>query len=273
MKTPDPLLRQRVVSGLVMSALGLLATLVGGPVFALVVAAVGVMVWSEWLDMTMPHADDRALLAGGVSFLAFGAIALWAPTSVMVPLALVLFVVVALWLVTLGIGVFALAGLFYAVATIVALVDLRGSFGLHIGFAAIVFLFATVWSTDIGAYFTGRKIGGIRLAPMISPGKTVSGALGGVAAAVIAGLVVRLFLGLPLTVGETIWLSVLLSVASQAGDLFESHMKRRAGVKNSSEIIPGHGGVMDRVDGLVFAAVLLWLTGALAAAKPLGMAM
>lgn len=269
MRTPDPLIRQRVQSALVMSAIGLLATLVGGPVFAAFVAAVAILVWSEWLDMTMPDADDRALLAGGAAFLLVAAMALWLPPSVMVPMVLVVFVGVAAWMVTLGLTAFALTGLAYCFATIVALVDLRGALGLHAGFAAIVMLFAIVWSTDIGAYFTGRRFGGIRLAPTISPGKTLSGALGGILAAIVAGLVVRLLLGVPLSIAETVWLSILLSAAAQAGDLFESFMKRRAGVKNSSEIIPGHGGVMDRVDGLVFAAVLLWLTGALAAAPPL----
>jgi phosphatidate cytidylyltransferase len=124
----------------------------------------------------------------------------------------------------------------------------------------MIFIFAVVWATDILAYFTGRAIGGPKLAPRISPGKTWSGAIGGAVSGVIAGVAVFLShfslddVRIPL-------LALALSVASQIGDLFESYMKRRFGVKDSSRLIPGHGGVMDRVDGLVFAcfAALLFV--------------
>ncbi len=119
-----------------------------------------------------------------------------------------------------------------------------------------------MWATDIFAYFVGRAVGGPKLAPHISPGKTWSGAIGGTAAAVIAAALVGLWLPQSSTLLGL--LALALSVVSQAGDLFESWVKRRAGVKDSSHLIPGHGGVMDRVDGLVAAAVALYLIGAAA---------
>jgi phosphatidate cytidylyltransferase len=132
----------------------------------------------------------------------------------------------------------------------------------HAGLVAILFLFAVVWATDIAAFFVGRSLGGPKLAPAISPGKTQSGALGGAAGGVLAGVALAAFAdldNLPLMA----LLAFLLSVVSQIGDLFESWVKRRHGVKDSGNLIPGHGGVMDRVDGLVAAAFALYVVGAL----------
>ena len=152
-------------------------------------------------------------------------------------------------------------GLAYAGIPALAIAKLRGADGE--GLAAVLFLFAAVWATDILAYFTGRAIGGPKLAPSISPGKTWSGAIGGAVSGVIAAWGVAAAFGrggdwrLPLV-------ALAVSVISQMGDLYESSVKRRAGVKDSSHLIPGHGGVLDRVDGLVAGAVLLYLFGALA---------
>ncbi|MER9183789.1 phosphatidate cytidylyltransferase, partial [Mesorhizobium sp. M0767] len=123
-----------------------------------------------------------------------------------------------------------------------------------------LFLFAVVWATDIFAYFVGRSIGGPRLAPSISPGKTRSGALGGVVGGVVAGLLLAAVAG----TGNLVVLGVValvLSIVAQAGDLFESWVKRRHGRKDSGTLIPGHGGIMDRVDGLVAAAFALYVIG------------
>jgi len=118
-----------------------------------------------------------------------------------------------------------------------------------------------VWGTDIAAYFTGRAIGGPKLAPRISPGKTWSGAVGGAVIAMIAGTAL-----IYVVEGAFLWpvafLALILSIISQSGDLFESYIKRRFGVKDSSHLIPGHGGVMDRVDGLVFASIAAFLVDA-----------
>ena len=149
-------------------------------------------------------------------------------------------------------------GVGYAVLPAIALALLRGD--TLSGLLAVVFLFAVVWATDILAYFVGRAIGGPKLAPSISPGKTWSGAVGGAVAGVVAGILAAQIAGEPSLVLLG-WLALLLSVGSQAGDLFESAFKRRHGAKDSSNLIPGHGGVMDRVDGLVAAALALYLAG------------
>ena len=121
------------------------------------------------------------------------------------------------------------------------------------GVALLLWIFILVWSTDIGAYIAGRLIGGPKLAPAISPGKTWAGFYGGIAAATMLAGGWALFNGLHPVV---LLLAPLFSVASQGGDLFESWMKRRAGVKDSGRWLPGHGGVFDRLDGLLPVAIL-----------------
>jgi phosphatidate cytidylyltransferase len=114
-------------------------------------------------------------------------------------------------------------------------------------------MFLVTWSTDIGAYFVGRKFGRAKLAPSISPNKTIAGLYGGIAAAAVIGGAWTLLTGLgrPLLL-----LAPLFALAAQGGDLFESWMKRKAGVKDSGTWLPGHGGVLDRLDGLAPVAVL-----------------
>ena len=135
--------------------------------------------------------------------------------------------------------------------------------GIGSGFDLLIWVFLVVWSTDIGAYFAGRAIGGPKLAPSISPNKTVAGLLGGViSAAVLAGAWVY-YVRLP---ASLLWIAVPFAVAAQLGDLFESGLKRKAGVKDSGTWLPGHGGLLDRLDGLVPVAVLtaaLMMLGAL----------
>ncbi len=143
------------------------------------------------------------------------------------------------------------AGFVYALAAALSLLWVREH--AEQGASAVFWVFLVVWSTDIGAYFAGRAIGGPKLAPSISPAKTWAGLYGGVAAATVIGGGWALFVGLPLV---TLLLAPLFAVAAQAGDLFESWMKRRAGVKDSGRWLPGHGGVFDRVDGLLPVAVL-----------------
>ena len=130
------------------------------------------------------------------------------------------------------------------------------------GFLAIAFLFAVVWATDIVAYFVGRAVGGPKLAPRISPKKTWSGAIGGTLAAIAAALAVAMAAGLTDVVALGL-LAAVASVFSQAGDLFESAVKRRFGAKDSGHLIPGHGGLMDRLDGFVAAAVFAAVIGLL----------
>jgi phosphatidate cytidylyltransferase len=150
------------------------------------------------------------------------------------------------------------AGIVYAGLLLAAPVLLRADPGY--GIAAILLLFAIVWTTDIAGYFAGRAIGGPKLAPSISPKKTWSGAIAGLAGAMIVVVIAARFI--PQTqIGALLAVAILLSVVSQAGDLAESAMKRHFGVKDSSQIIPGHGGVMDRLDGFWAAVVCAALIG------------
>jgi len=144
------------------------------------------------------------------------------------------------------------AGAVYALAAAACPILLR--YDADYGLVAILFLFAVVWATDIAAYFSGRYFGGPKLWPAVSPKKTWSGAFGGLICAMVAAFIVASFAAL--SHGALIVLAAILSVASQAGDLFESHLKRRFGVKDASHIIPGHGGLMDRLDGFIFASTL-----------------
>lgn len=128
----------------------------------------------------------------------------------------------------------------------------------HLGVTAALWVFGMVWASDIGAYFAGRAFGGARLAPKISPAKTWSGLIGGMVAALIVGATLGDRGGI---VGVPLWIGLIMGLLSQMGDLGQSWMKRRAGVKDSGKLIPGHGGLFDRVDGLLPVALVL---GALA---------
>jgi phosphatidate cytidylyltransferase len=149
-----------------------------------------------------------------------------------------------------------LAGFLYALAAAISLLWIRERSDPDLpngGLVLLLWVFVVVWSTDIGAYFAGRSIGGPKLAPAISPGKTWAGFYGGILAAMVLGGAWAFVSGLPLVL---LLLAPLFAVAAQGGDLFESWMKRRAGMKDSGNLLPGHGGVFDRVDGLLPVAIL-----------------
>ncbi|TDQ80522.1 phosphatidate cytidylyltransferase [Dongia mobilis] len=149
-------------------------------------------------------------------------------------------------------------GLLYVAIPSLALLRLRDDPVTGLGIETLAWILALVIATDTGAYIAGRSIGGPKLAPRISPNKTWAGLLGGVAAAALAGFLAAWWLD-----GPSVWnlmiLSGLLAVIEQAGDLVESAFKRRFGMKDSSHIIPGHGGVLDRVDGLLTVSVAVAL--------------
>ncbi|WP_118857175.1 phosphatidate cytidylyltransferase [Sphingomonas mesophila] len=147
-------------------------------------------------------------------------------------------------------------GFIYALLPALALLWIRDRAavdGQSIGFELLLWVFIVTWATDIGAYFAGRAIGGPKLAPSISPNKTIAGLAGGIVSAGLAGFAWVQAMHLPQVL---ILVGPLMAVAAQAGDLFESWMKRRAGVKDSGTWLPGHGGLLDRLDGLVPVAVI-----------------
>jgi phosphatidate cytidylyltransferase len=155
-------------------------------------------------------------------------------------------------------GGWMLAGLLYAGLLLLAPIVLRRD--LTLGLTAILFLFAIVWATDIVAYFAGRAIGGPKLWPAVSPKKTWSGAVGGTIGAVAIGLILIKLAGLAIA-PMLVLVAFGLSVASQAGDLLESAVKRHFGAKDASQLIPGHGGLMDRLDGFLTAAAAAVMVG------------
>jgi len=156
--------------------------------------------------------------------------------------------------------VWMIAGLLYAGVLLLAPIILRRDPAL--GFVAILFLFAVVWGTDIAAYFAGRALGGPKLWAAVSPNKTWSGALGGALGGVVAALLVVTVAGLVIA-PMLVLVALVLSIASQAGDLLESALKRQFGAKDASDLIPGHGGLMDRLDGFLTAVLAAVMVGLL----------
>ena len=143
------------------------------------------------------------------------------------------------------------AGFIYALLPALSLLWIRDR--APQGLELLLWIFIVTWTTDIGAYFAGRAIGGPKLAPGISPHKTIAGLIGGVVSATLAGYALAELTSLS---AALFWLAPLFALAAQAGDLFESWIKRKAGVKDSGSWLPGHGGALDRLDGLVVVAAL-----------------
>jgi phosphatidate cytidylyltransferase len=247
----------RIVSSLVLAPLAIAAAYFGGLVFFAFWAVAALAVLWEW--QTLVCADERNPV------LAIGAVAL-AGSGLLIMLGRP---GIAIALIALGcFGAAALAsnirrmwctaGVVYAAGLLVAPVLLRRD--ASFGFAAILFLFVIVWLTDIIAYFVGRAVGGPKLMPRVSPNKTWSGAIGGTVASMIGGVVVASQFDIGGIAAAAV-VAFVLSIVSQLGDLAESAVKRRFNAKDASQLIPGHGGLMDRLDGFVAAAVAGVLIG------------
>lgn len=255
-------LRLRVVSALVLAAVILGVTLFGGWPFRLIWTAVAGIVAYEWLAMVSRKNAVAGGIGVGLAGLALGLLPLsGAALAGVAALAGLTGAVVTLR--TANQRQLEACGIAYALCFALVTPVLRETPG--IGLALIIWTFAVVWLTDIAAYFTGRALGGPKLMPRVSPKKTWSGALGGALAGTLCGTAVWAFFfpGLPSGLWPVLAVSLAASIASQAGDLFESSIKRRFGAKDSSHLIPGHGGFLDRLDGywavLVFAGLLLYL--------------
>lgn len=242
----------RVASGVVLAPLFLLLVYLEFPYFHLLVAAIaGVMGW-EFTRMDGRIGKKRsafviAAALGAVAAVSFGH---WLPALALIAVATIALAVADQVAGRKGFYIVQIAVVYVALPAISLL------YVMSVGGAVSIFwLLAVVWATDIGAYAFGRMIGGPKLAPSISPNKTWSGAVGGLVSAVVISAAVTWGFGVQITflLGA---LAVGLSIVSQAGDLFESGLKRRYQVKDSGALIPGHGGVMDRFDGLWFAAPL-----------------
>ncbi|MDH2309581.1 phosphatidate cytidylyltransferase [Methylobacterium brachiatum] len=255
----------RVASGVVLAPAILAALVYGGWPFAGIWLAAGIIGFAEWMVMSRTEPRE-VLIALGAATLGALLLCQRGGAPALACLAVLLLGAAACATVArTGFGrVRALAGVLGAAAIASVPVALRDDPG--IGLVGPAWMFAVVWSTDIAAYFAGRKIGGPKLMPRVSPNKTWSGAIGGLVGAVAAGSLVAVaadLTGLDLPSAASLpvvaGVSALASVLSQAGDLVESGLKRRYGVKDSGKIIPGHGGVMDRLDGFFAVAVLAGL--------------
>jgi phosphatidate cytidylyltransferase len=246
----------RVASAAVLAPLAIGAAWLGSWPFTLFWGLAAIAVWWEWIGLVEPSGRN-VLLATGICALVLQAV-LFETGNLSIAIMIVALGVLA-GIVTAGRRAPAVAsGLIYASALLMAAAVVRSD--LKYGFAAILFLYAVVWGTDIGGYFAGRAFGGPKLAPAISPKKTWSGAIGGTVVAITAAIAVAEMFAIrnPVMVGIV---ALVLSAASQCGDLFESWLKRRFDAKDASGLIPGHGGVMDRLDGFIFAVTAAALIG------------
>ncbi|CUW40291.1 Phosphatidate cytidylyltransferase [Magnetospirillum sp. XM-1] len=245
------MLKTRVLSALVMAPPALLAAWAGGYAFAALIALAAALMCWEWHRML----NGAYALSGRVASVGCALASLLAVARPDIGLAMVALSVLA----SAGLAasdragrVWAAFGAVYAGLPSVTLVWLRDD--PNAGNAVIWWLLLVVWSTDIGAYAFGRLIGGPKLLPAVSPKKTWAGLVGGMISAGLAAVLVAVMVGA--AAGVTVFAAgAAVAVVAQAGDLFESWIKRRCNVKDSSNIIPGHGGVLDRVDGLLTAAL------------------
>ncbi len=256
-------LLMRIAAALVLAPLAIALGYAGGWLWIALVTAAAIGLYIEWL-MVVGAVGERRVVVGGTVALALAGACLasghfeasWLVLAVGLVAVAILSAPPRRWTV---------AGFLDAAAAQMASALLR--FDSEMGFVALVFVFLIVWVTDIGGYFAGRGLGGPKLWPRVSPKKTWAGAIGGfaaslaVAAAFAALVPQRDSQLLALKIGPLLGLGAMLSIVSQLGDLFEFAVKRRFGVKDSSHLIPGHGGLMDRLDGFIAAMVVAAICG------------
>lgn len=248
-------LRARVVTALVLAPIAIAVAFAGGWWWALLVTVTAIGLYVEWLTIVGATRSPWPAVAGAAALAAAGlAIAANRGGLAMVAIAVGLVgAMVGSAAPRLWVG----GGLVYAALALFASILVRQD--PQAGFTALIFVLLVVWGADIGGYFAGRGIGGPKLWPRVSPKKTWAGAVGGLAASLLIALVAA-----ALGFGDTttlLALAALLSVVSQLGDLFESAVKRNFGVKDSGHLIPGHGGLLDRLDGFVAAIVVAAVIG------------
>lgn len=250
----------RALSSLLLATIAIAVLWVGGVAFALVWLGAGLAVLWEWQALIGPVRQRARLLLGAVGLAVGAAFATYVALGIS-SLALVLAAVFTTSVAAPGDRLIAGAGVLYAGALVLCAIALR--FSDPFGLLATAWLFALVWGTDIMAYFGGRLIGGPKLWPRVSAGKTWSGTLVGIFCGALFALGIVLIGIERAPVLPLLLLGLLLAAISQAGDLAESALKRRFGVKDSGTLIPGHGGVMDRLDGFTAACICATLIGAL----------
>ncbi|MGP9810746.1 phosphatidate cytidylyltransferase [Rhodopseudomonas sp. NSM] len=245
----------RVAAALVLAPAAIAIAYFGGWAWVVLATAVAIGLFLEWLSIVGAARDFRVLVIGCLTLLVCGIGLMFGKPGP------------AILAAVLGVGGLAVlgdqprrwttTGLGYAAIALIASILVR--LDPDYGFPALILIFLIVWGTDIGGYFAGRSIGGPKLWPRVSPKKTWAGAIGGMVLSLLVGL------GFALSgfgkIFPLLIMAAVLSAVSQLGDLFESAVKRRFGVKDSSHIIPGHGGLLDRLDGYVAAVALAAVIG------------
>ena len=268
-KPPRSELARRVLSSLALAAIALFSAWYGGIVFAVVWGIAAIAVWREWAMIIGVDSSpfSPALWLGAVGVIASIAMVFFPLASPLLAFLPALVAGLALAVLFRKPGLYWLwlcGGPVYASTIIVGPLVMRDR--AADGLVILVWLFLVVWISDIGAFFAGRSIGGPKLWPAVSPKKTWSGSIGGL----IAGTLVPVaFVMAVQTLYGPIWLTgwtliaftVSTALIAEGGDLFESAMKRRFGVKDSGSLIPGHGGLMDRLDSYSAAALYVFLIG------------
>ncbi len=233
----------RILTGLALISVATIALLMGGFLFWLLAVVAGLFMMAEWADLYGIDAKQKRL----AQYSLFVPLALMAPPPGAGPYFLTLGLLIgAVFFIVIVTGKRVLAlGTIYVGLPILSLLLIRHQ---KEGVVFTLWVLALVWATDIGAYAAGRMIGGPKLWPAVSPKKTWAGLVGGVILASLFAAFMHEAYGLPLRLTIA---TPVLAIVAQAGDFYESWLKRRAGVKDSGNILPGHGGVMDRLDGLV----------------------
>ncbi len=250
-----PELTQRIAVGIILIVVAALELWIGGGALWVFATIAALIMMREWGGLT--QGGERTRL---------GQFALCIPLGIMSPLAdgpgvlaFGLILSSALFLYLVSRNLWLSSGIIYTGIPILSLLWLRD---LPDGLLIATWALSLVWATDTGAYFAGRAIGGPKVAPSISPNKTWAGVGGGTLSALALGWALMQYAGLPPVLALA---SPLLALLAQAGDFFESWMKRRVGVKDSGRLLPGHGGVLDRLDGVVTSlpvAALIVASGA-----------
>ncbi|MGI9351100.1 MAG: phosphatidate cytidylyltransferase [Rhizobiaceae bacterium] len=249
-------LKLRAVSAIVLAAAVLWMTWIGGQTFTLLWAVIAIAVFFEYSRICREALPFQTVIAGYAAILLV--IGAWMTGQHLIAfwMAAVTCAVLLCWEIVVRRSFWASIGIVYALLPLFAMSELRGE--SHTGLFIIIMLFGCVWGADILAYFFGKSIGGPKLAPRISPKKTWSGFIGSLIGALGLTYLVCWFFGFGATFSFAVVI-LLLAVVSQIGDLIESVLKRKFHVKDSGALIPGHGGILDRIDGLIMAGVVLWI--------------
>ncbi|MFN0218898.1 MAG: phosphatidate cytidylyltransferase [Hyphomicrobium sp.] len=251
-------LQLRIVSGVAIGLVALALAAWSPLAFAALTLAIALVMSWEWHRIVRGEGLDAVVALHALGVIAAALLTSAGMAGLGVAAAIAMAIAVAGLVFGSGVATLSGLGVLYTSLPVIALGWLRGDEPL--GFLAALFVIVIVVATDTAAYAAGRWIGGPKLAPAISPNKTWSGLLGGICAAALAGALFPIVTGS----GNWTWLAALglvLGLVAQAGDLAESALKRQFGRKDASDLIPGHGGFMDRMDGIVTASVAAALIG------------